>query len=72
MIERLDRQAIRARLWFAERRDILGSEAGIATWVEVALIIAIVLFIALFVYKVLVPDITGGFSKAGTNIQNLS
>jgi Flp pilus assembly pilin Flp len=72
MIEKLNQSATRAWLWFADRRDVLGSEAGMATWVEVALIVAIVLGIAIFVDKVLVPDITGGFSKAGTNISNLS
>lgn len=72
MMQKLNRTALSARLWFAERRDVLGSEAGIATWVEIALVIAIVLAIALFVSTVLVPAITGGFAKAGTNIKNLS
>ena len=71
MINRLNGKCMQAWAWLASRKAELGDEAGIATWVEIALIIGFVLVIALVVSTVVVPAITGGFGKAANTINGL-
>lgn len=70
-MDKLNQAYMQVWSWMVARRDQLGSEAGIATWVEIALIIGFVLVIALVVSTVVVPAVTGGFSKAANTINGL-